>query len=435
MKRPGPKEIDRLAEHWGELKKRLVNFAVSKFRNEILKRLRQTSKSSGRPDMSDLMTATDEFLYSYRLSDGRHLLEYFVEANSDLSDEDAELVLGWKRSIYSVFQLGEVEGRFVDATNLVNDLPYRLFATINTENIRQVMSSRSYLLSRAAPVGDLWMLSGGQQVYPKEARLLALGLAGRLARIDPNQFFLNPLNRERGRERDRIEHERFVEQFGGAWFVGDSYVVEEKWLDFLVQKAENEEAAEAIRGEVTMHPDFRDAETVGLISDPEQGFLFLREFGRFLSALHDPKLVRTRPVQDLLMGYLRSEDSVTPAIFSIMAKHRPKQLDAIMAELLQRPSFSWAIDGEELLRQVNPGFSEAPQNPTMILLNEDLVEGLRYIESRGTKNESGGDDPIQLVAPRSKPSRSKTPQSRISGSRGSRRKAANKRKRTRKRKR
>lgn len=221
-------------------------------------------------------------------------------------------------------------------------------------------------------------------------------MAATLAMSHPGLFFRNPCHLERGRAQDREQHERFLEMFGAHWVVGTPQVIEKRWFELMIEGVPEEHRAktEGILRAQDLPQELKEAETVGMISDPDEGLSFFKDFGRFLSALHDPELVRTREVREVVFGYLEGEGCV-PTIFSLLSRLRPVQLDAMLAVLLERPGFTWSTDGEALLRERNPAFFGTPRYPTKIPMGKELADGLRYLNALEAGEEPPASDQPQ----------------------------------------
>lgn len=369
-----------------------MDFVQDRFVQEIRTRTREIADNPRHPNDEDVLLATDDVIHGSRLRDGRHLIELFVE-EVDLTADDAEIVLGWRDAFFGMFRLGARNLDVVTTTNLVDDLEYRLFATQDSPAVRAALSPGGYLVSRVVPVQDLWMVSGGQRVIPRRLKRLAFGMAAEFAQNEPSVFFRNPKNLEKARAMDRKQSERFVEMFGAQWIVGTPDEVERRWREFMTRDLPDRESASRLAATMVLPRQVRGAKTVGLIADPEEGIYFLVDFGVFLDALHDPESARKRKTRKVVLGYLE-EDSVSPAIFDLIARHRPEQLNQMFAVALGRPGFEWNRDGKAVLAAHNPEFLAAPRFPSSLPMSDELLDGLRYVNAAG---EARSSDSAELV--------------------------------------
>jgi hypothetical protein len=382
MRRNKPKRnVERVARRCSALKRRLVEFTCNRFGDDISSRF----GSDRAPEM-----VIDDFIHTTRLTDGRHLLELFVDENDDLSSDEAALVMGWQDCFLGVFRVEKAGRHLHEATNLVDDLPYMLLATGTDPKLRSLLRAGAFIASRVVPVKDWWMLSGVQQTLGADHSLMAHGMAAHLAMNSPRLFFRNPRNLERAREQERGRHERFIKQFGDAWLIGAPVEIEEQWRQFMTPTAPQGKERDSSFEIEPLPPEIREAETVGMISPPEEGIIFLRDFDVFLAALENPKLARSGKTREVLLGYLE-EGSCSPSIFPLAAQLRQEQLDAMMSELLEMQEFSWLRDGEALLRARNPEYLDTHQYPSTLPMNQALANGLQYLNLLKQAGDGDGD--------------------------------------------
>jgi hypothetical protein len=239
-------------------------------------------------------------------------------------------------------------------------------------------------------VRNLWVLSGGQRVIPRQQKRLAFGMAAEFAQGQPSLYFRNPKNLEKARALDRKQCVRFVEMFSAHWIVGAPDEVERRWREFITREQPNPEAVRRLAETPVLPRHVRRAKTAGLIADPEEGIYFLADFGVFLDALHDPRTAVKRATRKVVLGYLE-EDSISPAVFDLVARTRPGPLNAMLAVALERPGFEWSRDRETLLAERNPEFLTAQRYPTSLPLSAELVDGLRYVQAVETEAEGAAE--------------------------------------------
>jgi hypothetical protein len=97
----------------------------------------------------------------------------------------------------------------------------------------------------------------------------------------------------------------------------------------------------------------------------------------------------------------------------LAAKERPHQLNQLIAHLLDHPGFDWERDGQACLKEHNPEFLEKPRLPSILPMNDDLVDGLRYLKALdaeraasgrfAAENDEAGDDDSIIVDDMSAP--------------------------------
>lgn len=377
---------DEFLERCAALKQQLVDDVIENHREAVEIQLRrQADRDTKMSDLS-MLHAIDAAIHETRFSNGDHLLERFVANHGDLSKQDVSLVLSWRDWIVGVFRVTGGDGRVVDSINLVDDLEYRLVATNDSLETRRALRRGGFIVSRIVPVEDCWMISGDQRILDADDEVFAFGLAAELAQDSPGLFFRNPANLAQAREHLRDEYERFLFEFGAPWVMGTWDVIQDCWRKFTFAKAV-EEFKSLGEQSISLPAELRDAETVGMIFDPDGGVFFLAEFALFLAALNDPASVKKPTFHAVVYGYL-TEPGVSPIIFELAWRQQPEQLNALLGCLLGRPEFDWARMGEDCLREYNPSFLDEPRYPGVLPLNSKQVEGLRSLHEEQARWEA-----------------------------------------------
>jgi hypothetical protein len=372
-------DLKRLAGRCADLKSRLVKYATALYLDEHRDDMPVVD---GKPvlapdDARDMDWRIDDYLHTKRFADGRHLIERFVAESPHLSQEDSETALGWRDSVVGVFHLRETRWPLASARNLVDDLEYRLFCNNDSPSVGRALTPGKYVLSRVVPARDAWMLSGRQILFKADEGREARGCAAGIALRIPRMVFRNQERLDQGREMDRKAHERFVERFGGPWVVGAPALIEGLATGLLTRNGADRPHPAVPT--VALPDRLRRCRAIGMVSDPLDGLSFLADFDAFLGGLHDPSRARGGHTRQVLLGYL-DEDGAAPIAFDVAARHRPRETDALLAALLDRPGLAWSRDREEILRERNPGFLDRPRWPTWLPLTSELAEGKRYLD-------------------------------------------------------
>lgn len=362
------------------LKLLLINYVIENHPGAIEIQMDSLVDELGGATESDVTHAIDAAIHETRFANGEHILDRFVANHDDLREDDAKLVLSWRDWLFGVFRVTSSDGSVADSINLVDGLEYRLVATEDSLEVKRALRRGGYIVSRIVPIENNWMISGEQQLLEKGDERLAYGLAGQLAQKSPRLFFRNPANLALAREQLQDEYRRFLADFGAPWIMGTWDVIQDHWRRFTLAKADEEFK---VRGEklLGLPSEMRNAETVGLIFDPEGGMFFLEDFGQFLAALNDPGRLSNPAIRSTVHGYL-TEHGVAPRIFELVWQRRPAQLNSLLGALLGQSEFDWGRLGEDCLREHNPLFLDQPQYPGLLPLNRKQVEGIRYLQEQ-----------------------------------------------------
>jgi len=175
-----------LVRRSGDLKGELVNFAqASRFARSFRQALRERFAGPAAVDEEQFINFLDWFVLQHRLPDGQMMVERFVAARPDLSDEERVMLLGWRDVVEGIFGVQRCDGEAVVTVNLVDELPYRVRSNMGPA-VFSKMPRRSFLVARLVPIGDEWLLSGATSVLPAassaEARRVAAEIAVRTRR-------------------------------------------------------------------------------------------------------------------------------------------------------------------------------------------------------------------------------------------------------------
>jgi hypothetical protein len=126
-----------------------------------------------------------------------------------------------------------------------------------------------------------------------------------------------------------------------------------------------------------------DADTVALIYDETDGLGFYAEVGVVEEAFANPGLLRRRRWREQSLSYLH-DDSVEPMVLRRLADRDPDKASVVFRRLLKRPRFDWNRDGEELMREVKPGYFVRSPRPRVSPLSERLGGVRRAAVSSGS---------------------------------------------------
>lgn len=236
---------------------------------------------------------------------------------------------------------------------------------------------RSFLIARLVAVGDEWMLSGPIQILRASERDFACQLALDMSLRTPEAVFRNPEKLAQAWEHQRADRARFVDFFGTDLLVVPGEQVQERLDGYhtycrdTVLGPEPKTVPPAVS--MSLPSDLTDAETVGLIYDETDGLGFYADFGLVEQAFANPELLRRRRWREQTMSYVE-DDSVEPMVLRRLAGRDPEKATVVFRRLLKRPRFDWDRDGEQLMREVKPGYFDRPPRPRVSPLSERLAE-------------------------------------------------------------
>jgi hypothetical protein len=146
------------------------------------------------------------------MSDGRTVVDHFVDAHPELPEPERAMLLGWRDVVEGVFAV-QRRGDALEAVSLVDELSYRVHSNTGP-GVFSVTPPGSFFLGRLVPVGGEWLLSGSMSLLPSSAREQAIELAAELTLERLERQFRNPEKLARARVLQREQRQQFVDFFG-----------------------------------------------------------------------------------------------------------------------------------------------------------------------------------------------------------------------------
>jgi len=366
-----------LVERSGDLKAELLSFAQGpRFSRAFRQAVRQRFGKLAVGDEGDVANFLDHFILQDRLPDGRTIAERFVAARPDLPERERTMLLGWRDVVEGIFEVLEQDGEALIARNLIDELTYRLRSNMGPAVFTR-MPRGAFLIARLVPIEDEWLISGMPSVLPAENRAKVLDVAARTAMSSPALVFRNPEKLAKAWELQREDRRHFVVFFGSDLVVLPGSELAERIQAYWafhnreVRERAGRPAAEGTGQDVDPEPpvpDFdlpenlRQAPTVAVIYDETEGLNFFANFSLVQEVFADPGLAADQEHRRALLGYLR-DPSVSPLPFRRLAEQDPERASRVFQQVLRRPDFTWARDGEALLRQHKASFFERPALP------------------------------------------------------------------------
>ncbi|GAA4993399.1 hypothetical protein GCM10023317_21860 [Actinopolymorpha pittospori] len=344
-----------LLDRAGELKQALVEFAEHPQYGRAFTDLvaRHVDRSTVL-DERQVMTLTDHFVLQHRLRNGRTVLEQFLAAHRELSQQEREMVL-----------------------NLVDDLTYEVYSNMGPSVFRQ-MPNRSFLITRLVPIGDTWMISGPAEVYRTDQRDVVLQAAANVAMGFPEAVYRNPDKLARAWDMQREDRQRFLRFFGTDLLVVPGDQVRPRMEEFhafchdQIERTQPKVAPHIPAPMAELPAEIVDSESVALIYDEDDGLGFYADFDLAEAAFADPDLIRRRRYRETVLAYL-DDDTVEPMVLRRLAERDPAKATIVFRKLLKRPSFDWARHGEDLLRTSKVAYFDRPRRPRFSPISERLV--------------------------------------------------------------
>jgi hypothetical protein len=376
-----------LIERTSDLKRELIDFSHQR-RFERAARTAVKERYGRFPvlDEEEAINFQDWFALQARLPDGRTVVEHFVDAYPDLTEEERAMLLGWRDVVDGLFEVKRRDGEAVLLHNLVDDLTYRAHANVGPAIFRQ-MPRGSFLVARLVPLGDEWLLSGASTLLPAAGRAEVYQMAVELSTRFPAMVFRNPDKLAQAWKLQREERRHFIDFFGSdlvilpgreiaarmrAYNYYRTYEARDAEGKTVVERAKEARDLEPPEVDLPLPDDFAAAETIGMIYGEEEGLTFYVNLGTVAETFANPELAAERKHRRAVLNYLKDE-SISPLPFRRLAAADPERASQVFQRLLKQPRFSWERDGEELLRKHKASFVDKPVLPSVLPLSDRLA--------------------------------------------------------------
>lgn len=377
---PATRALPDLLARAADLKGELVRFAQGpRYQRKLRGQIAEAADHHGLLDEGVLISVIDRFALQYRRPDGRTVIEDFIARHRPpLPDDDRDMLLGWRDVVEGCFEVRRNDGDSVVLHNLLDDLVYTVHSNVGAAAFRG-LRRRMFTICRIVPLhpsSEAWLVSGHLAVIERFA-------SQELARIAADQVMTRPELLERNPELLRrawdvqAEHRaEFVASFGS-----DLVVLPPREADAALRRhfrRVREKAAPSTTDDpnLGLPDDLLDADTVAIVFDEVEGLTFYRDFGRIDMLFADPDPNPDRDALARLRVYL-ADDSVSPLAIRRLVQRHPHNADAVFRALLRKPGFSWARDGEALLRRRKKSFHATEPRPGTTVLGQRLAELLR----------------------------------------------------------
>lgn len=368
-----------LVERAGELKKMLVDFAMSpRFDQHLSAVIAREFPFGVVTDEAEFASVLDHFALQHRLPAGGTVVEAFVAAHPELADAERDMLLGWRDVVEGIF---EVTGKASDAvvlSNFIDELTYRTRSNMGRRAFRP-LKKHMIIVGRLVRAVDNWLVSGHLATFPASARDEMLTVAAEQAMRNPEAVFRNPAKLAEARAVLAEHHEAFVELFGADLIVVPGIEVAatvEKFHSQLAHRVDPD--AEPAGLPALDFPDaILDSGGAAIHIAQGEGLSFYPDHDLLEELFTNPKLLTRRRYRETLSGYLRDPDT-SPEPLQRLAARDPGKTDILFTKLLKRKGgFSWETDGEALLRKHKPGYFDGTLLPRTVPLSERLTNALR----------------------------------------------------------
>jgi hypothetical protein len=371
-----------LVERAGTLKGMLVDFALSdRFDREFTAVVARQFPGGLVTDEAMFTTTLDHFVLQHRLASGTTVVQEFVADHPELPATERDMLLGWQDVVEGLF---EVTGKDRDAVLLFNFLDELTYGARSNLGRRALKPLRKGMLviGRLVPADGHWLVSGHLSCYPSSARDQILAIAAEQAMSNPEAVFRNPAKLAEARRVLAEQQVVFVGMFGSDLIVVPGDEVPGTVDAFYRRLRELAGAAAEQDGPgpadfLDDAPEILEAESVAIHFVEGEGLSFYPDYHLLEELFSNPALISRRRYRERLSDFLADPDG-SPEPLRRLAARDPAVASTVFARLLKRKrGFSWAADGEELLRRSKPRYFDGTVLPRTVPLSSTLSDALQ----------------------------------------------------------
>lgn len=387
----------------------------------------QLSKSQSK-DRKQQDLAVDIFLTRGQIGT-KTPLELFVESEPELSERDRQLILSWKRTFTGLFAIQQV---LPDGFKLMNWLTTKTYIVKPNDSETLDAMSRlkpgEILLTRIAPVteDDWTIFSPYVQLGSLGKPKLAVAIGNFKQNHKPELYGDAPeLLEEAWKSVDRY-HQDFLDFFQTDEITMSGYELSKKipeFQDFLTQRRLDEAgvdrdktlaemaqeagvsdeelsemaevmgldaesaakmmndkaAAKMVTPQIDLPPELKKAEQVTILADPRWGQMILPTYPQFVKLLQSDNWQSIKGADKLIRKYLEDAE-INAFVWHRISDRYPSELETLLREFLQRPTFNLKQDLDSLLQEyhkpLEPELPEIASVPVHLhnLFQEALAE-------------------------------------------------------------
>jgi hypothetical protein len=368
-----------LLERARDLKPMLVDFAMSdRFDRELSAVIARNFPRGVVTDESEFLMILDHFALQHELPSGTTVVEEFVTAHPELADAEKDMLLGWRDVVEGTFEIAGKEHDAVVLYNFLDELTYRARSNLGGRALRPLKKGM-ILIGRLVRAGDDWMISGNPMALPASTRDAMLPAVAEMAMRSPEAVFRNPAKLAQARRMLAEHRQAFVDLFGADLIVVPGGEVPAR-VEAFHRRLARQARPDAQPPEVTV-PDFPDdvldADGVAIHFVEGEGLSFYPGYHLLEELFGNPALISRRLYRETLSGFL-SDPDISPEPLRRLAARDPARASMVFGRLLKRKrGFSWAADGEELLRRSKPRYFDGPTLPRTVPLSRLLSDALQ----------------------------------------------------------
>lgn len=329
------------------------------------------------------------FLFEKTFSEGQHLIDIFLLKN--LPNEDVEILLNWKKYVFSIFKIKKENPDSWVFLNMLNNEKY----IVKKEPAQANFKLGDYMATRLLPFNKEYIFANNDNYIVLKTssnddiyRMVAL-----FELEFPNLAFIDNNNKmETSYRIQSLEHDDFFEFFGSDEIILEGKEIKEKLQEFYhyryFQKKDKDSGktiAKIFREKFSTYPEIPSVEIpdyitnldeVGIIYDRLEGLNFLPWYGIFKEIFRRDDFKSIIGYKECVLEYLKSETiSVLP--FRRVLIEFPNNTAEVLKDVLERKRVSIPEDWEKIMNKYKKNIMSEALKPSIISMTDKTKALLR----------------------------------------------------------
>lgn len=363
----------------GVLKRALVLFAAST--DLCVEREEFTFRDSVRRllDRGERDELLDRFVHSVDAEGTAIIDSFIVQFEHRLSAWDITQVEAWHDWVTTAVEILGRDGPGLRARDLATNLEVTVYSNLGSAWLDDA-PDEGLLIGRFVPYGWDLLVSGPLSQLPADAKPIVLYELARTCHGDPRAIYRDPVLLDASREQQRAQGRAFEAELGGRVVpVVGAHVG--AYLDRINQRlqavsGETEEVRRSRVDPISPPDHIVQAERVWLLHDDRYGLAIDPYFDHIERLFADPTLLDTEHDLAEWLIDLMLDPTTDPQPLVMAARRNPDGASAVLAALLDDPTFDWSVEGERRVEQVHYPRGRGPL-PRTVALPSHLADALR----------------------------------------------------------
>jgi hypothetical protein len=393
-------------DRFGDIRKMLVDYFqnVALRKNNTLKEafFKAAQEKYGDPlvieSENEFHEFTDNFVYSFKLSDNQTVIDKFVAETPAISENEKAIVLRWKEPVVGLFQVKRALPDGFIAENLINEVDYTIKPTRIPLNLERSARPGAFFRAKIIPVGNKEYIFSGIQEFLDISEKEILEVVASLQIKHPEFAFRDNEERiRRGFELQKEDRELFIEYFGSDEVLTEGRKLEELMEGFMDYKLKKHDKPipEGYRPpKIKLPKDLVKSNDVGIVSDELSGQHYLVNYSIILSVFESPDEVKIQRYKRDILTYLEDQ-TISPYVLKKLFLKFPQNAETIIRRILNRPEFCLEKDFDSLMDEFKPSFKGKTIYPYILPMSPRFVKVMRpeLNRTKGNGQKVGRNDP------------------------------------------